>query len=90
MAVSIAVDEMIAEFERLTKRDSESNGLSTREIQEATGWSGVKTREFLRKAIDAGRVRLGKTPRRQIDGAMRMATVYVWVSPKKKPGRKKS
>lgn len=75
----ITLDEMLAEYQRLSARDAPKTGLTSTEIRRMTGWSNHKVNRFIDDAMAQGKMVCEYHPRRQRDGVTKRRAVYVIV-----------
>ena len=79
----ITIDELIAEYERLTENNANANeGMTAKEMRLADKWSEVNTRRFIRLGLDAGVIARGRRMVEDISGVRRPVPVYIF-RPKK-------
>ena len=86
-ADSIALDELVAEYERLGLTQGDDAGQSTQELMVVWKLSEEATRKLLKRGLAAGIVRAGKKRIRRMDGIDAIVPCYAFVMPKK--GKKK-
>jgi len=76
----ITMEEWQAELDRLeqTARESDGDGLTSREIRELRGWSEDKTMQMVRAGVKSGRLIVGRAQRQNVVGVWRPEPVYVF------------
>lgn len=89
MPASITLEEMIAEFERLSKRADDRRGWTSSEIRQQTGWSINRVDHFIDNALAAGLMQCVQEMRTDRSGVTRRRPVYVWVKERRSHGVKR-
>jgi hypothetical protein len=77
--MDISIDDMRAEFERLTTTDEGAAGWTTKELMKHTGWSQYRTDKFVRQAMQEKWMRCEWRLRESRDGIKRRSPVYIWI-----------
>lgn len=75
----ITTEQLQAEYEQLAANVAKApgDGMTTREIMDATGWSITKTRKFIALGVRVGRVKATRKQQTTISDGVTTVPAYV-------------